>query len=1303
MAEPSRVSDQNITEELGFRSRAWQLSYRSSSITKGEEPDDILHDFYIPALKLAVKYDRVAGYFRSSSLAAASQGFTSFVGRKGRMRLIVGADLDPEDVRAILAGDRERLERRLSERLESPEAWPDDVRRGVTLLAWMVAQGFLEVRIALRKHAVTGEPIPFDSDEDGYFHEKWFIMTDAAGNRLYGSGSLNESKTALKHNFENITLLWDWLSDDIAAEIDRVQRGFEAMWNNEMPHLAVLTLPEAVRKRLIRLAEGVEVPAEIDGTRPKLPSPAVPSALERLRFAVLRDAPRMPGGRLVGLTTAPVDAWPHQEVVVRRLVETWPYSYLLCDEVGLGKTIEAGLAFRCLYLSGIVKRILIAAPASLTEQWLRQVASKVLMPFGKAVASPQMQHEYLLPKPAKVPTTSLFAPDLVIISTGLLSRRERAEALRDAEPFDIVLLDEAHAARRSNATQGTAAFPEYVELYKNLRDLVRPRAQSLWLATATPMQLHPVEVCDLIALTRRVGPFQLSPRLTLEYYRILGNLVQGGEPSDAEWEFLRRSVNLLQYHDPFLWRYLRSHVVPPSLARPLDQWLEAGRIPHGKRDRETLRRVLFSAAPLSRVMMRHTRDLLNIYRAKGRLQQNLARRRILPLRSITFSEKERRLYEQLEEYCKGLSDRLSDTNGASGKMLQFYLSFLRLRFASSLYAIEQTLRRRLARVRATLSRQAVGDDARHDDEPAWETWFEDDFDEDVADTDLLLDGRKPADLRWEEEQLVSMLRELDQITERASKMQELLRILDQRRANGRIKQTVIFTRFYDTLQDILKNLLVVSPGIRVGTYSGRGAEYYNPELGRMCAVDREDVKALFLRGEIDVLLCTDAAAEGLNLQTADMLINFDLGWNPMKIEQRIGRIDRIGQRHAEIYVVNLCYADSVEETVYGRLLARLEQANLMVGTQQVSLLPVTPEDFRRLAEGSLSEEELAELAEARLREQNERAKTMQLSAEDLYDIYMRMASDPERPQAPVDRAAIWQALVESDYLRALGCRKAGGDDPVFIVHGVDGVPEGIALTCSPELYEMGLADGLHRLHFASYGDPAFDALLAHMTQYELPPCIRRIEVPSGPKEQFRMVAYAVACRAASGTVEVRLVKSWTDLDGLQLAEDTVIDDAAVEPLRNRLHQLALREYEPHLLAKQIEAENERSAFLQRLLELSVIKDHVLACSTRDGARETANSVLRLVEEMYTERETLLATVPAEPFRRRSDLLFEVHLWRLKDHAQVLVSPLLRQASLDAGRALVASMKRRSGSITVRAMVARLDREIEELWGWLAVG
>jgi len=82
------------------------------------------------------------------------------------------------------------------------------------------------------------------------------------------------------------------------------------------------------------------------------------------------------------------------------------------------------------------------------------------------------------------------------------------------------------------------------------------------------------------------------------------------------------------------------------------------------------------------------------------------------------------------------------------------------------------------------------------------------------------------------------------------------------------------------------------------------------------------------------------------LQTADLLVNFDLPWNPMKVEQRIGRIDRIGQEHRDIYVLNLCYVDSAEHIVYGRLLKRLADVGAIVGTQQLSLLPVTREEFQ---------------------------------------------------------------------------------------------------------------------------------------------------------------------------------------------------------------------------------------------------------------------------------------------------------------------------------------------------------------------
>ncbi len=133
-----------------FQDRKWLYSYKTSSMGPNGKPVDILHDFYIPALKHSVQYDRVAGYFRSSSLAEASQGFSAFTGAGGNMRMIVGTDLDPDDVAAILEGDEKRLADRLNHELEKIEAWPDDIRNGVVLLAWMVSRECLNVKVAFR-------------------------------------------------------------------------------------------------------------------------------------------------------------------------------------------------------------------------------------------------------------------------------------------------------------------------------------------------------------------------------------------------------------------------------------------------------------------------------------------------------------------------------------------------------------------------------------------------------------------------------------------------------------------------------------------------------------------------------------------------------------------------------------------------------------------------------------------------------------------------------------------------------------------------------------------------------------------------------------------------------------------------------------------------------------------------------------------------------------------------------------------------------------------------------------------------
>ena len=236
------------------------------------------------------------------------------------------------------------------------------------------------------------------------------------------------------------------------------------------------------------------------------------------------------------------------------------------------------------------------------------------------------------------------------------------------------------------------------------------------------------------------------------------------------------------------------------------------------------------------------------------------------------------------------------------------------------------------------------------DEEGFETTLDDGEDDRNAAV-AYVRNRTAEDLQWECLQLRGMLRTLDDLSGPSSKMNELLRTLDQRRIRdtGRFRQAVILTRFYDTLSDLVSRLRRVAPGALMGTYSGRGGQYWDPATSRMVGVDRDEIKHRFMRGEIDLLVCTDAAAEGLNLQSADLLINFDLPWNPMKVEQRIGRIDRIGQQHRDIYVLNLCYADSAEEIVYGRLLTRLAEVVTIVGTQQMSLLPVTPEEFLDLA------------------------------------------------------------------------------------------------------------------------------------------------------------------------------------------------------------------------------------------------------------------------------------------------------------------------------------------------------------------
>ncbi len=1073
---------------MTLRDYQWEPSYATSDIREDGKLVDVLHDFYIPALRRATRYDRVAGYFTSSSLAAASQGFSRFVENGGVARFVVGMQLDPDDASAILHGDEQRASQIMLAELESSQQWPSALRHGVELLAWMVANGHLSLRVGLRVHTKHGTPQPLDFAQDGYLHEKWAIIGDGA-DELFISGSLNESRTALAINAENITLQPSWLgwnSDLIAKK--RVS--FESLWEGKNPAIRTFSLPEAVKAELVKIASNASGLFEIDGTpMPRDPHQVrerdelKPSLSDRLRFAMIRLAPLLPGGERVGIETTPIEPWPHQRFVASRLLDTYPRNHLLCDEVGLGKTIEAGLAFRALWLSGRATSIRVFAPASLTSQWLVEMAEKFFLPFVRRTSRKgRWERIDMLSGEPTQGEGQMFDAPLEIVSTGLVINRHGGKLLANLPETDLVLVDEAHKARRQSPDNRTT-MPSFNRLYQELQGSLYGKSRTLLLATATPMQLNRVEAFDLLKLMPSAGAVQFSEDLCEIFYQVRDKLLTNEPMADYESEWLRRYLNNVRASSPEQWQFVNEHVLSlfgkTGLEDFTDRWLEP-------MSWDDVQPALSLLAPLGRSMLRHTRSLLRAYQREGLLNANLAWREVQPA-IISLSGVEREVYDKLQEYCADLASQMA-ANMEEGKQraaIGFYLSFLRLRYASSFHALRCSLGRRLDKIQQTLDHKAqqfANSDADREE-------LEELRDEEVE--GLVLKHRTESDLTWEQGAVTRLISTMDQLPTTPCKMQRLLQDIDQRRINGtdRVRQLVLFTRYADTMNYLHGELRRLLPGCPIGTFSGAGgtlrrAGEYRPER-----LDRTTIKQRFVAGNIDILLCTDAAAEGLNLQSADLLINFDLPWNPMMLEQRIGRIDRIGQHHEHIHVLNYLYQGSVEEVVYSRLVKRFREALTVSGELQFSLLPIQPEDFEDYAkaegeEGKIDEDELIRRAHKHALLIKERQQLTEFKAEEQKAAYEHLEAKLSAAPLPASLESIWRVISESQYLKALG----GGIESfrhgdAFRLAGVLGLPSEVLITTSRELFEHGLGqEDRRRLHFASYGDPVFEKLLDYMLE-----------------------------------------------------------------------------------------------------------------------------------------------------------------------------------------------------------------------------
>ncbi len=891
-----------------LRDRTWKPRYSGSG-------SELVRAFWIPALSCAVRYDRTTGYFTAPALTVAARGLEHLVRHRGRMRLLVGCTLGEEEVRAILQGEdlRATVGRYLG-RNPLLAGRPEEAD-ALELLAWMVAEGFLDVRIAV---PCDGRRRPVA--DAGIFHQKSGVFEDRTGDRIAFVGSINETREGWLSNFESFHVFTSWEERD---HLEEVERDFEQLWENRHARALVVDVPEAVRRDLLRflpedgrpprrLREAEEVSVPASGCEERA-APYVHDETRAKVWAYIAHAPHLPGGEWVGEATSAVRAWPHQAHAFLHMWRRWPPRRLIADEVGLGKTVQAGLLLRQAWLSGRAKRMLVIAPAAVLPQWQVELREKfnLLWPIydGRRLVWPDAPGLRPEERVRDVAPDAWHREPFVLVSAQLIRRRERArELIERAEPWDLVVVDEAHHARRRGADPDRNEPNRLLSLLRALRK----KTAGLVLLTATPMQLHPVEVWDLLDL------LGLPPEWSAQNFLRFFEYVARPETMDAEaMEFMAELFRAVEAWDGPAAQELVERVIEARELRVsqlqrrhlLTALRDPARTPRRRLVGDARRAavlVMAANSPVARRIGRNTRELLRRYRREGRLRETVPER-VVRDEWVAMRPEERELYEAVEEYvANAWRAATPERRNAVG----FVMTIYRRRLASSVRALQCTLEDGLARI--------AGEEAE---------LLEEDLGREV-DPEEIGDGLERSAI----EQLLALCARVG--TE--SKAEHLLSVLDRLAREGRLP-VLVFTQYTDTM-DGLRTLLERRTDYRVVCWSGRGGEVR--EAGSWRACSRDEVKRRLVQGEADVLVCTDAAAEGLNLQFAGGLVNWDMPWNPMRVEQRIGRIDRIGQRHETIVVVNLHLAGTVEADVYRALRARIRLFEGVVGPLQPILARV---------------------------------------------------------------------------------------------------------------------------------------------------------------------------------------------------------------------------------------------------------------------------------------------------------------------------------------------------------------------------
>jgi len=734
------------------------------------------------------------------------------------------------------------------------------------------------------------------------------------------------------------------------------------------------------------------------------------------RVAAARVAEGLSEDVLLAPLEAGVIPLPHQLYALSKAMAGDRVRYLFADEVGLGKTIEAGLVIRELKLRGLVKRVLVVAPKGLVAQWVQEMRThfneqfQLLSPGDFSAIRHLVAEDNIWRQFDQVvcPVDSVKPVERRRGWTRERLERYNQERIGDliAAGWDLIVVDESH--RLGGSTDTVARY----KLGKALAEA----APYLLLLSATPHQ--------------------------------------------GKTESFHRLMALL---DP-------------------DAFPDIGSIKHEK------------VAPF--VIRTEKRNAIN---DRGEPLFMPRTTRLVPVQWEERHSLQKHLYEAVTEYVRqGYNQAMRENR----QYLGFLMILMQRLVTSSTNAIATALQRRQAVLQSTtITQDDLNDEAA--DLP----------DEDSQEQLEELLAARIAGLHNEREEVKLLLETARRCQAQGpdARAEALLDLLyrTQQEENDPESKFLIFTEFVPTQQMLLE--LLEQHGFKAVSLNG------SMDLEARQRVQREFSK------DARILVSTDAGGEGLNLQFAHVVINYDLPWNPMRIEQRIGRVDRIGQKHP-VKAFNMIFADSVELRVHQVLEEKLQTIYAEFGVDKTGDVLDSAESgaaFEKLyANALLNPDRIEQNVEQLMKDVRERAES-ERQGKSLYEkssLDAVLASNYANHPMPY-----WIERMTTAFLRA----------------------EGGKVTKSLFAYDLEWPDGERMDNICFFGREAQDRGLNHVSLEHpklrglverLPRAVAGEPIPkislSGLSSQIRgyWSLWQVALRSA-GRQEVRILPLFSHDDG----------------------------------------------------------------------------------------------------------------------------------------------------------------------------